>query len=142
MGRGRLADLQGLLAFLRISPWEDRAWWSHAVEGPLARAPSGAAPAAAEVEMTPPSVDAVEAAEEAADAAAEAAESAAAYERLVRILFAVGWRSSKATVDLALPSQSFVTHDLECAFDTCASAPCAHDLTWTSYAPCVQILVD
>ena len=78
--------------------------------------------------MAPPSAATVEAAEEAADAAAgaadeaaaAAAESAAAYERLVRILFAVGWRSSKATVDLALPSQSFVTHDLECAFDTCA----------------------
>ena len=43
MGRGRLADLHGLMAFLQLDCWGDRAWWSYAIEQPLtalaARAP-------------------------------------------------------------------------------------------------------
>ena len=35
MGRGRLADLHGLMTFLQLQPWGERAWWSHAIEAPL-----------------------------------------------------------------------------------------------------------
>ena len=48
MGRGRLGDLRGLMSFLRLEPWCDRAWWQHAVEAPLTlgREPAPLAPPA------------------------------------------------------------------------------------------------
>ena len=36
MGRNRLSDLQGLMSFLQLEPWNERAWWQYAIEQPLA----------------------------------------------------------------------------------------------------------
>ena len=35
LGRGKWADLFGLMSFLRLEPWAERAWWQHAIEAPL-----------------------------------------------------------------------------------------------------------
>jgi len=35
LGKGKLSDLQGLLSFLGVGPWVEKAWWTHAIEAPL-----------------------------------------------------------------------------------------------------------
>jgi hypothetical protein len=37
LGRGKLSDLHGLLSFLGLEPWAEKAWWTHAIEAPLVR---------------------------------------------------------------------------------------------------------
>ena len=97
MGRNRLADLHGLMAFLQLPPWNMTSWWSHAIEMPLtAHAAEGVA------------------AESARTRAERAYASRRAEERLLSLLHAVMWRNSKAMViaQLDLPPQSEMTHAL------------------------------
>lgn len=37
LGRGKLSDLHGLLSFLGVEPWAEKAWWAHTIEAPLVR---------------------------------------------------------------------------------------------------------
>ena len=32
LGHGKLADVYGLMLFLRLEPWADKAWWQHAIK--------------------------------------------------------------------------------------------------------------
>tara|TARA_B100000513_G_scaffold161381_1_gene78327 strand:+ start:134 stop:1387 length:1254 start_codon:yes stop_codon:yes gene_type:complete len=121
MGRGRLGDLQGLLAFLGARPWDDRAWWHAAIEAPLsvAVAPLASAPrvparaskaARAALELAAEAA----AAEAAAEAAAADSAAARAHALLLRELHALLWRNSKRSVEseLRLPPNTAVTHEL------------------------------
>ena len=100
MGRGRLADLQGLMAFLQLRPWSEASWWNHAVEMHLK--PPAAAPA-------PATTADEEAAERSRRVAFRAAEA-----RLLSLLHCVMWRNSKASVltQLDLPPQTEQVHRL------------------------------
>ncbi len=106
MGRGRLADLQGLMAFLRLPPWNERAWWSHAIELPLsAAAADGADGAGAGVGVAAAGL-------EGRLPLGTSAEEAAS--RLLALLHSVMWRNSKASVEaqLALPPLREELHTL------------------------------
>ena len=75
MGRGRLADLHGLMTFLQLQPWGERAWWSHAIEAPLTGTSGGGGRASER-------------------------DRAEAECRLLSLLHALMWRNSKSSVSV------------------------------------------
>ncbi|KAL1518983.1 hypothetical protein AB1Y20_003252 [Prymnesium parvum] len=96
MGRGRLADLHGLLSFLQLEPWSERAVWQHMIERPIATLAAAVA---------------------AGDEAEEARWVGAAEQAhcmLLQLLHSVMWRNSKRSVisQLEIPPQSTRTHML------------------------------
>ena len=106
MGRGRLADLHGLMAFLQVYPWSEASWWNHAIEMPLTLKDAGAVVAASSSNSST------------AAAAKEALARRGAFDeaegRLLSILHVLMWRNSKMSVldQLDLPPQSELTHNL------------------------------
>ena len=105
MGRGRLGDLQGLMAFLRLAPWDERAWWSHAIELPLGGGNGGGSAAGADA-ATARAAAAAHAADGGCGGpegrlplgtSAEEAEG-----RLMALLHSVMWRNSKEAVEAQL----------------------------------------
>ena len=138
MGRGQLGDLQGLMAFLQLSPWKEAAWWNHAIELPLtlkdaadddapppssATGTSAAGTSAAGTSTTSPKVEPLDAAgtPKLARSGLGKAFKASRMQvrtrvegesRLLALLHSIMWRNSKLSVldQLDLPPQTEKLH--------------------------------